>query len=105
STPVTGQVWLHGIKSGRMVHIGAVDAPVTITDVKSIAREVWKSTNSGRNGHKAAADVLGWEFAFELNEIARQIAAESRVDVAFKKIPREVLEKRAVEQGDIRFFE
>ncbi len=83
ATPVTGHVWLHGVKSGRMVHVGAVDAPVTLADV----------------------DILGWEFAFELNETARQVAAESRVDVTFKKIPREVLEKKAVEQGDIRFFE
>lgn len=27
------------------------------------------------------------------------------MDVAFKKIPREVLEKKAVEQGDVKFFE
>ncbi len=27
------------------------------------------------------------------------------MDVAFKKIPREVLDKKAVEQGDIKFFE
>jgi adenine-specific DNA-methyltransferase len=87
-----------------MVHVGAVDAPVTLTDVKSIAREVWKAASSGA-GRKAAADILGWEFAFELNETARQVAAESRVDVAFKKIPREVLEKKAVEQGDVKFFE
>jgi adenine-specific DNA-methyltransferase len=40
-----------------------------------------------------------------LNELARQVAAEAHVDVSFKKIPREVLEKRAVEQGDIKFFE
>jgi hypothetical protein len=40
-----------------------------------------------------------------MNETARQVAAESRVDVAFKKIPREVLEKKAVDQGDIKFFE
>ena len=33
------------------------------------------------------------------------MAGESRVDVAFKKIPHEVLEKKAVEQGDIKFFE
>ena len=54
---------------------------------------------------QGCADILGWEFAFELNETARQVAAESRVDVAFKKIPREVLEKKAVEQGDVKFFE
>src|SRR2546426_4094282 len=54
---------------------------------------------------RAAVDILGWEFAFELNELAKQVAAESRIDVAFKKIPREVLDRRAVEQGDVRFFE
>jgi hypothetical protein len=101
--PISGQTWLHGIKSGRMVHVGAVDAPVTIADVKAIAREVWKA--AGASGGKAAADILGWEFAFELNETARNVAAESRVDVSFKKIPREVLEKKAVEQGDVKFFE
>ncbi len=103
--PITGHSWLHGMKSGRGVHIGAVDAPVTLSDIRSIAREVWKASNGSGEGRKAAADVLGWEFAFELNETAQKIAAESRVDVAFKKIPREVLEKRAVEQGDIKFFE
>src|SRR5207245_2106234 len=53
----------------------------------------------------AGADILGWEFAFEVNELAKQVAAEARVDVAFKKIPREVLEKKAVDQGDVKFFE
>lgn len=86
-----------------MVHVGAVDAPVTLSDVKAIAREVWKAVS--RDGKKAAADILGWEFAFELNETARQVAAESRVDVGFKKIPHEALDKKAVEQGDIKFFE
>ncbi len=105
ATPVNGHVWLHGIKSGRMIHVGAVDAPVTLSDIRSVAREVWKASNVSGEARKAAADILGWEFAFELNETARQIAAESKVDVAFKKIPREVLEKKAVEQGDIKFFE
>ncbi len=40
-----------------------------------------------------------------MNETAKQVAAEARVDAAFKKIPREVLEKKAVEQGDVYFFE
>src|SRR5438094_899447 len=29
ATPVSGHIWLHGVKAGRMVHVGAVDAPVT----------------------------------------------------------------------------
>ena len=89
-----------------MVHVGAVDVPVTLADVKSIAKEAWKALGSGKDAPtKPGVDILGWEFAFELNELAKQVAAESRVDVAFKKIPREVLEKKAVEQGDVRFFE
>jgi hypothetical protein len=87
ATPVTGYSWLHGVKTGRMVHVGAVDAPVTIADVKAVVREVWRANKST----PAAADILGWEFAFELNETAKQIAAESRVDIKFRRIPREVL--------------
>jgi len=103
---ISGHTWLHGAKSGRMVHVAAVDAPVTLADVKAIARETWKAGVTGKDAHtKAGVDVLGWEFAFEVNELAKQVAAESRVDVAFKKIPREVLDKKAVEQGDVKFFE
>ncbi len=126
ATPITGRTWLHGAKGTRMVHVGAVDAPVTLADVKAIAKELWKSVgttgilrsaqddklraqndNVGRAAAPitAAVDILGWEFAFELNETAKQIAAESRVNVAFKKIPREVLDKKAIEQGDVQFFE
>ncbi len=104
--PISGYGWLHGIKAGRMVHVGAVDAPATPADVKAVAKEAWKALGTGKDAPtRAAADILGWEFAFELNEPAKQIAAESRVDVAFKKIPREVLDKKAVQQGDVRFFE
>ena len=106
ATPTTGRSWLHGSKGGRAVHVGAVDAPVTLSDVKAIAKETWKALGSGKDApSKASADILGWEFAFEMNELAKNVAAESRVDVSFKKIPREVLDKKAVEQGDVKFFE
>jgi adenine-specific DNA-methyltransferase len=106
ATPVTGHVWLHGVKSGRMVHVAAVDAPVTRADVNAIAAEVWRASGKGPNSpQKPAVDVLGWEFALDMNETAKQVAAEARVDATFRKIPREVLEKKAVDQGDVYFFE
>jgi hypothetical protein len=106
ATPISGHTWLHGAKGGRMVHVGAVDAPVTLADVKAIAKETWKAVAGGKDSPtKAAVDILGWEFALELNETAKQVAAESRVSVTFKKIPHEALDKKAVEQGDIKFFE
>ena len=104
--PVSGYVWLHGLKHGRMVHVGGVDAPVSTGDVTQIATEFRRAIGSGANAptHKSV-DVLGWDFAFELNEVAKQQAALAGIDVRFIRIPREVLEKKAVEQGDIRFFE
>jgi adenine specific DNA methylase Mod len=106
ATAISGRTWLHGTKSGRFVHVGAVDAPVTLADVKAVAAEAWKAAGSAKGAsEKSAVDILGWEFNFELNETARDVTAQARVDVVFRKIPREVLEKKAVEQGDIRFFE
>ncbi|HXF50050.1 MAG TPA: PKD domain-containing protein, partial [Verrucomicrobiae bacterium] len=65
-----------------------------------------RAIGTGKDSPKTAGvDILGWEFAFEINEMAKQVAEEARVDVSFKKIPREVLEKKAVEQGDIHFYE
>ncbi|MCL4535123.1 MAG: site-specific DNA-methyltransferase [Bacteroidetes bacterium] len=104
--PITGYAWLHGLKNGRMVHIGTVDAPVSPGDVAQIAAEFRRAVGSGADAPRSnAVDVLGWDFAFEMNEVARQQAALANIDLRFVRIPREVLEKRAVEQGDIRFFE
>jgi adenine-specific DNA-methyltransferase len=104
--PIEGYAWLHGVKQGRLVHVGTVDAPVTVGDVKQIAAEFAKAMGSGKDAPTVkAVDILGWDFAFEMNEIARQTASRGGIDVRFWQIPREVLDKRAVEQGDVRFFE
>jgi len=103
--PVNGFIWLHGTKESRMVHVGSVDSPVALGDVKAIIQELWKSVGKSSDIKTNGVDILGWEFAFDINETAKQQAAASKVDIKFKKIPREVLDKRAVEQGDVHFFE
>jgi DNA modification methylase len=104
--PIAGYNWLHGLKQGRMVHVGTVDAPITTGDVKQIVAEFRKSVGTGKDAPSTkGVDLLGWDFAFELNEVARQDAEKAGIDLRLVRIPREVLEKRAVEQGDIRFFE
>ena len=103
--PVSGFLWLHGAKAGRMVHVGSVDSPVSVGDVKSIVQEFWKAVGKTPDITRNGVDILGWEFAFEINETAKQYAAANNVDLKFKKIPTEVLEKKAVEQGDIKFYE
>ncbi len=104
--PLSGYVWLHGVKEGRMVHVGGVDAAVSIGDITQIVLEFRKAVGTGDAAPTGnSIDVLGWDFAFELNETARQQAALAGIDLRLKRIPREVLEKKAVEQGDISFFE
>ena len=106
ASPINGYVWLHGLKEGRMVHVGTVDAPVTVGDIKQIVAEFQKAVGTGENAPtEKRIDILGWDFAFELNEISRQDAERAAIDLRLVRIPREVLERRAVEQGDIRFFE
>jgi hypothetical protein len=100
-----GYVWLHGSKAGRMIHVGSVEAPVTVEDIKATIKEFWKLVGKDKNAERNGIDFLGWDFAFDVNETAKQFAAENKVNVSFKKIPREVLEKKAVEQGDIKFYE
>ena len=106
SRPVDGYSWLHGINNGRMVHVGSVDSPISPNDVSQIAIEFKKAMGSGKNAPKTAAvDILGWDFAFEVNEVSKQQAAEANIDVRFLRIPRDVMDPKAVKQGDIHFFE
>lgn len=104
--PVEGYVWLHGIKGGRMVHVGSVDSPVALGDITQIAIEFKKAIGTGKDAPKmAAVDVLGWDFAFEINELGIQQAKDAGINLRCLKIPREVMDPKAVEQGDVKFFE
>jgi DNA modification methylase len=106
ATPISGYSWLHGLKNGRMVHVGTVDAPVSSGDVKQIVAEFRRAIGAGKQAPSTkGVDLLGWDFAFELNEIAHQDAEKAGIDLRLVRIPREVLDKRAVEQGDVQFFE
>lgn len=104
--PMNGYNWLHGLRAGCMVHVGSVDAPVSLGDVTNIAVEFRRAVGSGKDAPTSnSVDVLGWDFAFELNEVARQQAAAANIQMRFLRIPRDVMDKRAVDAGEIRFFE
>src|SRR5690606_28518054 len=84
---ISGYTWLHGAKAGRLVHVGSVDAPVSNDDVKRMVQEFWKTVGKNTDQKSNGIDVLGWDFAFELNETASQFAAANKIDLKFKKIP------------------
>ena len=106
ATPLEGYSWLHGVKNGRFVHVGSIDSPVSEGDITQIALEWKRATGgAGESPQTNGIDVLGWEFAFELNDLKKQQAQRANLLLSFKRIPREVMEKRAADSGEIQFFE
>ncbi len=62
--------WLHGIKGGRMVYIGSVDAPVTAGDLANIAAEFKRAIGTGKDAPKSnGVDILGWDFALRSTKL------------------------------------
>jgi adenine-specific DNA-methyltransferase len=96
--PITGFTHLHGRKAGRVIHVGAVDAPVTLVELRDALAEC--TANKLK-----ALDVLGWEFEMGLNDIYKQEGQSVGVDVTLKSIPREVMDPRAVGSRDVQFYE
>ena len=104
--PVNGYQWLHGAKAGRMVHVGAVDAPVVLDDVQRVVGEFREAVGSGVDAPTSAGvDVLGWDFGLEVDTEAKQLGWDAGVNVRLLRIPREVMDQKAVNAGDVRFFE
>jgi hypothetical protein len=96
--PVEGFLQLHGRKAGRMVHIGATDAPVTIDEAEEVMDEM------ADNGIEAC-DVLGWEWEMGLHETVPENARRRGLDLQLRQIPREVMERQVTEADAVRFFE
>ncbi|MBI4703580.1 MAG: site-specific DNA-methyltransferase [Deltaproteobacteria bacterium] len=96
--PVQGS-HVHGKKGGAFVRVGAVDAPVTISQIEDASAEAQRL--GGRELH-----ILGWELEMGLHDpITQYVRAQHGVIVRLVSIPRETMERRAVEAGDVQFFD
>jgi DNA modification methylase len=96
--PVAGLTNLHGKRGRAMVHIGAVDAPVTIDEVNAALAECVQLKQTELH-------ILGWEWEMGINNLLTPEAKKQGVRLLFLQIPREVMEQQAVDKGDIEFFE
>jgi adenine-specific DNA-methyltransferase len=78
--PLTGFNYIHGEKEKRAVHIGSLSAPVTLEEVKTVIDEC-------KNNNFKTLDVLGLEWGYEVNELAKALAKKSNVDLRLIQIP------------------
>ncbi len=95
---VEGFLQLHGRKAGRMVHVGATDAPVTIDEAEEVMDEM------ADNGIESC-DLLGWEWEMGLHDTVPENARRRGLDLQLRQIPREVMERQVAEAEAVRFFE
>lgn len=96
--PLGGHIHLHGTKTGRFVHVGPLDVPVTQSRLNDIFDEC-------REKQYTQVDVLGFEFEMGLTPQFIQELAMRGVRVTLKNIPKDVFDKRAVEKNQVRFFD
>jgi len=93
-----GYIHLHGRKNGRVVHIGATDAPITMDEAEAVMDEM------ADNG-LVACDLLGWEWEMGLHDTISEYGRRRGLDLQPKQIPREIIERTVAEAGAVRFFE
>ena len=96
--PVAGMAHVHGKKGKAMVHIGAVDAPVTIAEIDGAVDECAELK-------QGELHVLGWEWEMGLYDLMVEASKKKGVKLLLLIIPREVMEQQAAAKGDVRFFE
>ena len=95
---IEGHSTLHGSKAGRFVHVGPLDVPVTQSRLMDIFEEC-------RQKLYTQVDILGFEFEMGLTPQFIQELKEKGVSVTLKYIPKDVFDKRAVEKGQVKFFD
>lgn len=98
AAPVTGFQHIHGAQGATAVHVGAVDSPVSLAEIKDALDEA-------ASGGYPALDVLGWEFEMGLHELVQDVARGAGTVLRLRRIPREVMDPRAVAAGEVVFHE
>jgi adenine-specific DNA-methyltransferase len=77
---IKGFNYLHGKKGSRVVHVGSLNAPVSMEEIKDTLKECVKNNIT-------KLDVLGWEWSYEVNELAKEQAEKQGIDLKLIQIP------------------
>lgn len=91
--PVSSFINIVGKKRDRLVAIGPINTPVSSQLVKDIVAECKEKSIT-------KVDILGFDY-----EMGLDFSQYEDIDVSFKIIPREVFDKKAVEKGQVKFYD
>ena len=88
----------HGRKAAALVLVGPIDAPVT-------QAQVHEAVDAARKMRVSKLDILGFEFEMGLVPHAQDEARSKGVALALRYIPKDVFDRRAVEKGQVVFYD
>jgi DNA modification methylase len=88
----------HGRKGGALVIIGPIDAPVT-------QGQVGEAVEAARKLRVSRVDLLGFEFEMGIVPHAQDQARAKGITLALRYIPKDVFDRRAVEKGQVVFYD
>jgi len=77
---LNGFKYIHGQKADRLIHVGPLNVPVTMDEIEKLIKEC--------NANKfKKADILGWEWSYEVNELSKALARKNGIDLKLVQIP------------------
>src|SRR6266852_5808156 len=85
----------HGRKGGALVLVGPIDEPITQAEAAEAARKLRVNR----------VDLLGFEFEMGIAPYAQDQARAKGVNLALRYIPKDVFDRRAVEKGQVVFYD
>lgn len=92
---VEGFVNITGKKRDRLVAVGPISTPVSSKLIQDVVSEC-------KEKGITKVDVLGFDYEMGLD---MQTYKDQGIDIAFRIIPREVFDKKAVEKGQVKFYD
>lgn len=90
--------FFHGKLANRLVIVGPINLPVGRLFVEEVITE-------SRKRGATRVDLLAFEFEMGLFPAVLEESKQKGIDIAPKYIPPEVFDKRAVEKGQVQFFD
>jgi hypothetical protein len=83
-------------KNEALVHVGAVDAPITTADIEAAVDECVALK-------KRELHLLGWDWNTGRCDLIVEAASQKGINLRLLRIPQEVMEPQAVAKGDVHF--
>jgi len=93
--PLNGFINIAGKKRDRLIAVGPINTPVSSKLIQDIVNEC-------KNKNLTKVDVLGFDYEMGMD---LQEYKDQGIDILFRIIPREVFDKKAVEKGQVKFYD